>query len=139
MRKNLRSALRTAAVATAGAAALALPAAPATAADEPAPEPQSRLLLTMSPGVFTPGSTFSLECRPPGGDHPDPVAACAELAAVDGDFDKLEPTGTMGCHTVRDPVTVTATGTWHGREVSYTETFASSCAAIVATNFVFRL
>ncbi|CAL9416404.1 subtilase-type protease inhibitor [Streptomyces sp. enrichment culture] len=144
MRKSPRSslslALRPAAVAAVGAAALVLPAAPAIAADteDPAAGPQSRLVLTMTPGLHSPGSEYTLECQPPGGTHPDAVGACAKLSAAAGDFDKLVPTGAMGCQGLHDPVTVSARGTWLGGEVAWSKTFGNSCEAITATNFVFR-
>ncbi|MEE1938216.1 SSI family serine proteinase inhibitor [Streptomyces sp. TRM 70361] len=140
MRKNVGAVLRTAAVATAGAAAaLVLPIAPATAAetDESVPEARSQLVLTMSASTLAPGSRFTLECQPPGGDHPDPVTACATLSQAGGDFNKIDPNGMMGCHALHDPVTVTAEGTWLGEKVTYSRSFTNGCAAMVATNFVF--
>ena len=58
-----------------------------------------------------------LECDPPGGDHPKPKAACAELAAVGGDPAKIEPTRHMACFLIYQPVTVKIAGSWHGTAV----------------------
>jgi hypothetical protein len=70
-----------------------------------------------------------LECDPPGGDHPRPKAACAELAAVGGDPAKIEPTRHMACFLIYQPVTVKIAGSWHGTAVDWQHTYGNGCDA----------
>jgi hypothetical protein len=86
----------------------------------------------------TPARTVTLQCEPAGGTHPRPEDACGALVAVDGQFDKLQPTGTPACPPVWMPVTVTVTGTWRLQPVYFTRTYSSDCDAGVRSNYVFR-
>lgn len=79
----------------------------------------------------------TLRCDPPGGTHPNPRAACRELAAAGGDLAKLRHNPEMACITVYDPVTVHARGTWRGRGVAYDATYSNRCALTAATGPVF--
>ncbi|MTE19484.1 protease inhibitor protein [Streptomyces sp. TRM43335] len=103
----------------------------------------SALVLTVGkgedPATATVERAVVLRCSPaPGGDHPAPERACAELRAVDGEFASLvETDGDRFCPMVWDPVTVTADGVWDGRRVSYSHTFANSCVMADATDRVF--
>ncbi|MFJ7130943.1 subtilase-type protease inhibitor [Streptomyces sp. NPDC098101] len=74
----------------------------------------------------------TLSCMPgPGGTHPAPEAACAELAsrfAGDG-FDGLlaSPDPDRACPLHFDPVTVTVDGVWAGTRTSWQHTFSNAC------------
>ena len=71
-----------------------------------------------------------LNCAPrPGGTHPAPAQACAELRANGGDFAALAGTGNSGrvCTKIWDPVVVTADGVWQGKRVSWSHRFANPC------------
>lgn len=79
----------------------------------------SQLTVTVSPGPGEPPVAWLLTCDPPGGDHPDPVAACAALDAVPAPFDPVPP-GTISAQVWGGPQTATITGTWRGVPVSAT-------------------
>ncbi|MDT0305122.1 SSI family serine proteinase inhibitor [Streptomonospora wellingtoniae] len=83
--------------------------------------------------------TTTLHCRPAGGSHPDPAAACAALDRAGGDFDALGETSpqTTMCTMQYAPVRVRASGVWQGRTVDYTETFSNACVAAAETAGVF--
>jgi hypothetical protein len=46
---------------------------------------------------------------------------------VDGDFTKLRGTGTDVCIEIYDPVTVTATGVWGDRGITWERTYPNKC------------
>lgn len=83
-------------------------------------------------------STVSLTCQPSGGSHPQREHACAELAAVDGDFGRLKPHPATACTYLYQPVDVAADGKWRGKPVAFTAEYGNPCMAAVATNGVFR-
>jgi hypothetical protein len=105
-------------------------AAPATApASLYAP---SALVLTVGHGdsaaTATPQRAVTLNCAPSAsGTHPAPVAACAELRGVAGDFAALTARDDVLCTKEYDPVVVTVDGVWEGKRVSYERTFANQC------------
>ncbi|MEU0395348.1 subtilase-type protease inhibitor [Streptomyces sp. NPDC006208] len=132
---------RTAALAAAVLVA-AIAAVPAAAA--PAPDPTELptaprgLFLTVSGDENTWIRGVLLHCSPlPGGAHPEPVAACAELAVARGDLDTL-PGDPHPCTKEYDPVTVSATGSWRGRPTAWHKTYSNACELSVATGAVFR-
>ncbi|MEE1939934.1 subtilase-type protease inhibitor [Streptomyces sp. TRM 70361] len=118
-------------------------AAPAVPQAPQAPGAPSALLLTVGegedPGLATNQRAAVLNCSPNAdGSHPAPGRACAELRAVEGDFETLvEPDPNRVCPMIWDPVVVTAQGIWDGREVSFTHTFANACVMEGATGAVF--
>ncbi|WP_211763374.1 SSI family serine proteinase inhibitor [Kutzneria sp. CA-103260] len=87
--------------------------------------------------------TRLLRCDPVGGDHPHAQAACRDITAAAGDFDRLpgDPVrGVCGAGSaLYDPVTVSATGTWDGATVDYRKTFVNQCRLRLATGLVFDL
>ncbi|MFV2117118.1 subtilase-type protease inhibitor [Streptomyces sp. Act-28] len=79
----------------------------------------------------------TLSCAPaPRGTHPDPRAACAELAATAGDFGTLlaSPASDRACPMHYDPVTVTVDGVWQGGRVSWKHTFSNACVMSTTLN-----
>ncbi|WFB10286.1 subtilase-type protease inhibitor [Streptomyces sp. LX-29] len=94
----------------------------------------SALVLTVGQGEDAASTAVqravTLNCRPSfSGTHPAPREACAELAAIDGQFDQLtlaEPQGAF-CTKEYRPIVVTAQGVWDGSRVSYEHTFPNSC------------
>lgn len=104
-----------------------------------APEPAvsglyapSALVLTVGHGetaaAVTPERAVTLTCAPrPGGTHPAPVDACAELRGSDGDFEALAGSAGAMCSKQYDPVVVTVQGVWQGKRVAYERTFANEC------------
>lgn len=70
--------------------------------------------------------TWRLSCDPPGGDHPDPVAACA---ALEGHPEALAPVpGDRMCsQQFGGPMTATLSGTWRGTPVNATFSLTDGC------------
>ncbi|AWZ07035.1 MULTISPECIES: subtilase-type protease inhibitor [unclassified Streptomyces] len=93
----------------------------------------SALVLSVTDGDDAASGTVlravTLVCAPrPGGTHPAPAAACAELRANGTELDALaEPRSDAACTREWDPVTVTADGVWQGRRLSYSYTYANHC------------
>jgi hypothetical protein len=83
-------------------------------------------------------STVSLDCQPAGGTHPHSEHACAELAAVNGDFNRLRPHLTTPCTYLYQPVDVAADGNWLGRPVAFAATYGNPCMADVGSNGIFH-
>lgn len=71
----------------------------------------------------------TLVCAPtPGGTHPDPAAACAELRSNAPALDALAaPEPGTACTREWNPTTVTAEGVWQGRRLTYAYTYANPC------------
>ncbi len=76
----------------------------------------SRLVVTVTADGRAP-TTWTLTCNPPGGDHPDPVAACRTLDAATAPFAPV-PDGMMCTQIYGGPETATIEGTWRGEPVS---------------------
>jgi hypothetical protein len=100
--------------------------------------PPSVLVLTIAPGedALYAQRAVALRCLPAGGDHPDPAAACAALAPVAGDVRALAPSGQ--CTREFAPVTVTASGVWRGKPLSYRATFSNTCLLNSTAGAAFR-
>lgn len=60
--------------------------------------------------------TWTLRCDPPGGDHPDPEAACRLLDRLDHPFAPLRP-DRMCTEIYGGPQTARVTGTFRGEPV----------------------
>ncbi|WP_225847780.1 subtilase-type protease inhibitor [Streptomyces sp. HPF1205] len=138
MRKRL-GLLFAAGMAAAVASATALPAV-ASPSDTTAP--LTSLLITKSHLIATSrtaaASQVTLDCEPTGGTHPTAQAACDALIAVNGDFAKLPPATGVFCLAVWDPVTVSVTGVWRQKPVTFTRTYSNDCDAAVSSDNVFR-
>lgn len=121
------------------AAALAGPAAASGAAASDMDgydKAGTHLKLSITPQGGKGTDKVTLKCDPAGGSHPDPEAACASLADVDGEFVDLPSTG-EACTLEYAPVSVRATGTWEGDPVNYSGEFTNRCIAGVETDGVF--
>ncbi|WP_018547150.1 SSI family serine proteinase inhibitor [Streptomyces sp. LaPpAH-108] len=133
----------TRATAAAGALVAALglfTATPATATATPRSAlPGDWLHLTVSQGeTIAPGSPRALLlCDPPRGTA-HAAEACAQLAAADGDIDRIPPKEVF-CTMLYAPVTAHASGVWHGHRVEYTRTFSNGCVLSARTGSVFAL
>ncbi|MGH3864084.1 SSI family serine proteinase inhibitor [Actinokineospora sp.] len=101
--------------------------------------PESASLVLTVTGSESPTMTGTLQCRPAGGLHRKPAAACRELSLVNGDFDKLDVGPDRACTLQYDPVYVTATGHWHGKKVDFATSYGNSCQFAVATGPVFAV
>jgi len=110
------------------------------AADPASPDPAAaELTLTRGNGIDPAvAKSVTLSCAPEiGGTHPDSRDACAALDRDNADFDHLPHIREGMCPLVWDPVSVTATGRWHGRTVGYRHTYANSCVAANESAAVF--
>ncbi|NBH03504.1 SSI family serine proteinase inhibitor [Amycolatopsis sp. SID8362] len=115
--------------------------APVAAQAEPVGTVGASLTLTKT---YEHGTAISqtLTCDPEGGTHPNAVQACAELAKVEADFDRLSAKdGADKCKEQNGefhPVRVEAQGIWRGNAVSYRHSFLNSCWLSANTGTVFQ-
>jgi len=79
------------------------------------PAPTS-LIVTVTPQPGAAPVRWTLTDDPPGGNHPDPAAACAALAAARRPFDPV-PRDAVCTQQWGGPQTATIEGTWRGRPV----------------------
>ncbi|MFD3652426.1 SSI family serine proteinase inhibitor [Streptomyces sp. NPDC058620] len=98
-------------------------------------ESELTLAVSGSQGTWTRAVVLTCPAADPG--HPEPTAACAELAEAGGDFDAL-PGDRHQCTKEYDPVTAEASGTYQGRPVSWSRTYPNACVLDSATGTVFR-
>jgi hypothetical protein len=94
------------------------------------------LFLSVTKGNQTLGTAI-LTCDPPGGMHPQPAAACADLNASGGDF--LDLPGVPGaCDDMWDPVQATAFGWWRSPSLRvFSNTYGNICSLYRSTGWVF--
>ncbi|MBI4943281.1 MAG: hypothetical protein HY830_21250 [Actinobacteria bacterium] len=71
--------------------------------------------------------TWRLECDPPGGDHPDPAAACAALDAKGATALLPVPKDQMCTMVYGGPERASVEGTWRGNPVSTTFDRSNGC------------
>ena len=93
----------------------------------PAQPPASTLQLTTHDTAGRIGSVL-LTCDPAGGTHPKRDKACAVLSGAGGDFSRINARH-QACTLIYAPVEATAIGTWHGKPVSFSTTYANRCEA----------
>ena len=112
----------------------------AVAAPPPTKAPESALLLSVRQGEHPrPNSDEALLlCQPSGGSHPSAARACAQLARQHGKVAEVRLPSKRPCVLIYAPVTVTASGTWHGRPIHYTETFGNACMLHTTKGAIFR-
>ncbi|MFC4589304.1 subtilase-type protease inhibitor [Sphaerisporangium corydalis] len=88
------------------------------------------VLLAISKGTTTwpVDRVVLLRCSPVvGGTHPQASAACAVLRQVGGDLSRLRGPAGRACTFDYRPVTVSATGRWEGRPISFVSTYGNPC------------
>ncbi len=86
------------------------------------------LRVTVYPnGVAGDSTTWTLECNPVGGDHPDREAACAHLAALEDPFAKIKPVPRCDEIPGASPEVALIEGSFRGREVEETFDRSSGC------------
>ncbi|MEU3403292.1 subtilase-type protease inhibitor [Streptomyces sp. NPDC006670] len=147
----MRSITRSLGLASGAMALTALTALAGTGAADAAPAgtqslyAPSALVVSVTAGQDAAGGTVlravTLVCAPrPGGTHPSPAAACAELKANSGSLDALAaPRPDAACTREWNPVTVTADGVWQGKRMSYTYTFGNPCGLRSSTGVLFGI
>jgi hypothetical protein len=79
-----------------------------------------------------------LRCNATGNEHPYPVEACAEVAAVKGDIDAI-PAANAGCAGVWQPVRISVTGTVGDESVRWSDEVSNEGCAVISHGHVFRL
>ncbi|MFG2650498.1 SSI family serine proteinase inhibitor [Streptomyces sp. NPDC048436] len=113
-------------------------AAPAQASGEAAPGRSDGVFLTVSGdgNAWVRGVLLNCETQQ-AGHHPHAAEACAAIGEADGEFDAL-PAKSGICTKQYAPVTVSATGTYRGRPVSWHKTYGNACEMGYSTSAVFR-
>jgi hypothetical protein len=106
----------------------AAPSSPARDAGEPSTAPHGdHLEVTYDAGDGSAPQTWELTCSPPGGTHPDPAGACADLAAATAPF--AEPDPDLVCtEQYGGPQTARVTGTWASEPVETSFDRVDGCA-----------
>ncbi|WP_250030456.1 SSI family serine proteinase inhibitor [Paractinoplanes maris] len=113
-----------------------VPDPPPTYGSPPRPTTESAVTLSYQADAGF-AMAVKLTCGPPGGGHPRAAQACATLEQVGADPGRITQTSTA-CVLLYKPVTATLSGTWQGREVSWTHRFGNSCEMRRATGVLFR-
>ncbi|MEV0191748.1 SSI family serine proteinase inhibitor [Kitasatospora purpeofusca] len=136
----LTTVLLTAAPAGSAATAGAAPASLASATGAGLPAVGTGLRLTVAHGETPVAGTphVAVLACPPGGTttHPDPVTACHLLDSVNGDLGRLD-VDPGPCNQVYDPYTVTASGTYRGRPLTFQHTYGNHCVLLRTTGAFF--
>ena len=73
--------------------------------------------------------TWALQCEPPGGDHPDPEAACAALTAVADPFGPVAPPDRCEEIPGGEEDVAVVDGDYRGRKVHSRFTRANACVS----------
>ena len=81
------------------------------------PNPSSELIVTVWESPQEEPTTWTLRCDPPGGNHPEPAAACRALATAKQPFAPV-PADRLCTQIYGGPQTATIEGTWRGGRVS---------------------
>lgn len=90
--------------------------------------PADSLAVEQDLGDGSPPQRWTLECgEPPGGNHPDPLAACAHLAAAEDPFAPLPP-DQLCTEIYGGPQAARVTGTWQGEPVDLQVGRTDGCA-----------
>jgi hypothetical protein len=89
-------------------------------------ESPSRLVVEVREHPDAEPKRWTLECDPPGGDHPDPAGACAALAASVQPFAPV-PEGRRCAQIWSGPERAVVSGTWRGRPVHAELSRTDSC------------
>ncbi|MFB7592259.1 SSI family serine proteinase inhibitor [Streptomyces sp. NPDC056169] len=114
------------------------PDATATGPVEPARDAHVQLTVARLQGETEVIGFAWLDCPgAEGHNHPLAREACRDLHTAGGDFDRLPGQSTALCSNDSATVTVTARGTYGGREVHWERTYANDCELALATGPVF--
>jgi hypothetical protein len=82
------------------------------------------ITLTAHPGAKP--VTWTLQCEPTGGTHPDAAAACSALAKAKNPFAPT-PKGMMCPMIVSGPATAKVVGTWHDTNINAVFSKSNGC------------
>src|SRR3954447_13492987 len=90
------------------------------------PDPPGRLVVRVWDHPDATPRVWRLECAPPGGDHPDPVTACAVLAQLPAPFAPV-PAGALCAQVYGGPERATIDGEWRGEPVHAVYSRTDAC------------
>ncbi|WP_242910830.1 SSI family serine proteinase inhibitor [Actinomadura terrae] len=93
---------------------------------QPSTAPADHLTIQVRASAEAPAKTWTLNCAPPGGDHPKAGAACAELTKAKQPF-KPVPKGQMCTQIYGGPEIATVRGTWQGQKIDTKFTRKDGC------------
>ena len=127
--------------------AMAEPAPPQSSAQrsaqaaDPANAPTRAVTISIEPGTGSgnPTKTVDVDCRSVSGSHPHADTVCAALERVGGDITALQPRADVACSMLYDPVTVTASGIWDGRQFWLRRTFGNRCQMEAVEGDLFKI
>ncbi|MGY1607186.1 MULTISPECIES: SSI family serine proteinase inhibitor [unclassified Geodermatophilus] len=89
--------------------------------------PGDELVVEVDPGDGGTAERYTLTCgETPGGDHPDPGAACAHLAGLEDPFAPL-PADVACTEVYGGPQTARVTGSWDGAPVDVALSRTDGC------------
>ena len=91
----------------------------------PTPEPATRLQVELVPEPGAEPRRWTLTCSPPGGDHPDPQQACADLEQAQAPFAPLDDA--VCTEQYGGPQTAVVQGTYQGEPVSLQLSRTNGC------------
>ncbi|TDB87726.1 hypothetical protein E1264_13865 [Actinomadura sp. KC216] len=90
-----------------------------TTSVQPSGPPADSLTINVKASKEAPAKTWTLNCEPPGGDHPKAADACAALAKAKGqDPFKPVPKDQMCTMIYGGPELAKVKGTWQGKKVN---------------------
>lgn len=92
----------------------------------PAPPARTELVVEVRADADVAPSTLTLTCEPPGGEHPTPVEACADLAAEAEPFAPV-PQDSLCAEVFGGPQTATVRGTYRGQPVTLELSRSDGC------------
>lgn len=100
------------------------------ASDETSVDAAIDLTVTVWPvGITADSVSWSLQCEPTGGDHPDAAAACATLTAVEDPFGPVPPPARCRDIPGSSPEVAEIEGNFRGRRVDSRFSRESACVA----------
>ncbi|MEU5853644.1 SSI family serine proteinase inhibitor [Saccharopolyspora shandongensis] len=96
-----------------------------------------QVMLKMTVTELQNSRTFTLNCDPVGGNHPQASVACDELQRVDGQFGRLDPRHPKSCIGESWQVSPSEEGAWRGQPVGYQVLLANPFKLESSTGLVF--
>jgi len=91
------------------------------------PSAGTALKITLVSDAGVDPETYTLTCDPPGGNHPQPVEACAALDAAGAEVFEPVPKDQVCTELYGGPQTATVTGTYEGDNVDATFKRTNGC------------
>ena len=99
---------------------------PVEAGNPSTPRPETRLVVRVQPAPGDQPKEWTLTCRPAGGTHPAPEAACEALHNAADPF-KPVPPDAICTQIYGGPQTATIEGVWRGEQIRATYSRENGC------------